>query len=53
MGVFVLSDSQGLVALTPSEFVKEEDFQKLLEKHPLLLSGSQSDGIASMAADQA
>jgi hypothetical protein len=43
MGVFVLSDSQGLVALTPSEFVNEDDFQQLLEKYPALLSGSQID----------
>jgi hypothetical protein len=43
MGVFVLSDSQGLVALTPSEFVNEDDFQRLLEKHPALLSGNQAD----------
>lgn len=46
MGVFVLSDSQGLVALTPSEFVREDDFQQLLERYPDLLSGNQS-GIAS------
>jgi catechol 2,3-dioxygenase-like lactoylglutathione lyase family enzyme len=38
MGVFVLSDSQGLVALTPSEFLNEDDFQQLLEQHPTLLS---------------
>jgi hypothetical protein len=43
MGVFVLSDSQGLVALTPSEFVREDDFQQLLEKYPDLLSGNQSE----------
>ena len=43
MGVFVLTDTQGLVALTPSEFVREDDFQQLLEKYPALLSGSQSD----------
>src|SRR5260370_8257028 len=43
MGVFVLNDSQGLVALTPSEFVREDDFQQLLEKYPVLLSGNQSD----------
>lgn len=43
MGVFVLSDSQGLVALTPSEFVNEDDFQQLLEKYPALLSGDQTD----------
>lgn len=43
MGVFVLNDSQGLVALTPSEFVREDDFQRLLEKHPALLSGNQAD----------
>src|SRR6267143_3339741 len=43
MGVFVLSDSQGLVALTPSEFVREDDFQQLLEKYPALLSGNQAD----------
>jgi hypothetical protein len=43
MGVFVLSDAQGLVALTPSEFVKEDDFQQLLEKYPALLSGTQDD----------
>jgi hypothetical protein len=43
MGVFVLSDVQGLVALTPSEFVNEDEFQQLLEKHPALLSGNQAD----------
>ena len=43
MGVFVLSDSQGLVGLTPSEFVNEDDFQQLLEKYPALLSGNQAD----------
>jgi hypothetical protein len=43
MGVFVLNDSQGLVALTPSEFVSEDDFQQLLEQHPALLSGTQDD----------
>jgi hypothetical protein len=43
MGVFVLSDSQGLTALTPNEFVTEDDFQQLLEKYPALLSGSQLD----------
>jgi hypothetical protein len=43
MGVFVLSDSQGLTALTPSEFVNEDDFQQLLEKYPALLSGTQDD----------
>ena len=43
MGVFVLNDSQGLVALTPGEFVSEDDFQQLLEKYPELLSGSQTD----------
>jgi len=43
MGVFVLSDAQGLVALTPSEFVREDDFQQLLEKYPALLSGNQAD----------
>src|SRR5216684_3297653 len=43
MGVFVLSDSQGLVALTPSEFVNEDDFQRLLEKYPALLFGTQAD----------
>lgn len=43
MGVFVLTESQGLVALTPSEFFREDDFQQLLEKYPALLSGSQSD----------
>jgi hypothetical protein len=43
MGVFVLSDSQGLVALSPSEFVNEDDFQQLLEKYPALLSGNQTD----------
>jgi hypothetical protein len=31
MAVFVLSDSQGLTALTPSEFVNEGDFQQLLK----------------------
>jgi hypothetical protein len=43
MGVFVLNDSQGLVPLTASEFVREDDFQQLLEKYPVLLSGNQSD----------
>ena len=43
MAVFVLSDSQGLTALTPSEFVNEGDFQQLLEKYPALLSGTQDD----------
>jgi hypothetical protein len=43
IGVFVLSDSQGLVALTPSAFVNEDDFQQLLEKYPALLSGNQTD----------
>lgn len=43
MGVFVLSESQGLTALTPSEFVNEDDFQQLLEKYPALLFGSQLD----------
>jgi hypothetical protein len=38
MGVFVLSDSQGLTALTPSEFVNGNDFQQLLERYPALLS---------------
>jgi hypothetical protein len=28
MGVFVLSDAQGLIALTPSEFVNEDDYSK-------------------------
>jgi hypothetical protein len=43
MGVFVLNDSQGLVALNPSEFVSEDDLQQLLEKYPALLSGNQTD----------
>jgi hypothetical protein len=43
VGIFVLSDSQGLVALTPSEFENEDDFQQLLEKYPALLSGNQTD----------
>jgi hypothetical protein len=43
MSVFVLSDSQGLVALSPSAFVSEDDFQQLLEKYPALLSGDQTD----------
>ena len=43
MAVFVLSDSQGLTALTPSEFVNEGDFQQLLGKYPALLSGTQDD----------
>jgi hypothetical protein len=43
MGVFGLSDHQGLVALTPSEFENENDFQQLLEKYPALLSGSHTD----------
>jgi len=43
MGVFVLSDSQGLIALTPSEVVNEDDFQQLLDQHPALLSGTQDD----------
>jgi len=43
MGVFVLTETHGLVALAQSEFVREDDFQQLLEKHPILLSGSQSD----------
>jgi hypothetical protein len=41
----VLSDSQGLTALTPSEFVNEGDFQQLLEKFPALLSGNQTDDV--------
>lgn len=47
MGVFVLSDSRGLVALTPSEFVREDAFQELLEKYPALLSGDQSETAAA------
>lgn len=47
MGVFVLTEAQGLVALTPSEFVREDDFQQLLEKYPALLSGSQSEAGSS------
>jgi hypothetical protein len=43
MGVFVLTDAQGLVPLRPSEFVDEDDFQQLLAKYPTLLSGNQSD----------
>jgi hypothetical protein len=43
MGVFVLNESQGLVALAPREFVNEDDFQQLLEKYPALLSGNQTD----------
>jgi hypothetical protein len=43
MGVFVLTESQGLTALTPSEFVTEDDFQQLLERYPALLSGTQDD----------
>jgi hypothetical protein len=44
MDVFVVNDAQGLVALTPSEFVSEDDFQRLLEAlYPALLSGNQTD----------
>jgi hypothetical protein len=43
MGIFVLSDSQGLTPLAPSEFANEGDFQQLLEKYPALLSGTQDD----------
>ena len=43
MGVFVLSKSKGLTALTRSEFFNEGDFQELLEKYPALLSGTQDD----------
>ena len=46
MGVFVLSEAQGLVALTPSQFVREDDFQQLIEKYPALLSGSQSETVS-------
>src|SRR6266436_4541676 len=43
MSVFVLKDSQTLVALQPAEFASEDEFQQLLARFPSLLSGSQTD----------
>jgi hypothetical protein len=41
MSVFVLNDTQSLVALQPAEFVSEDHFQQLLVDFPSLLSGDQ------------
>jgi hypothetical protein len=43
LSVFVLKDSETLVALQPAEFPREVDFQQLLVKFPSLLSGGQTD----------
>jgi len=43
LNVFFLKDPQTLVALAPSDFVSEDDFQQLLAKFPLLLSGDEID----------
>jgi hypothetical protein len=43
VSVFVLKDSETLVALQPAEFASEDDFQRLLAKFPSLLSGGQTD----------
>jgi hypothetical protein len=43
VSVFVLKDSETLVALQSAEFVREDDFQQLLAKFPSLLSGGQPD----------
>ena len=54
MGVFVLTESQGLVALTPSEFVREDDFQQLLENIPRCFPAASRNHIgATLAPDQA
>lgn len=42
-GVFLLQDSNSLVAMQPGEFVSEDDFQKLLSRFPELLVGDQID----------
>src|SRR5437868_5542457 len=44
MSVFVLKDAETLVALQPTEFASEDDFQQLLAKFPSLLSWDQNDG---------
>jgi len=43
VSVFVLKDSETLVALQPAKFASEDDFQHLLAKFPALLSGGQTD----------
>lgn len=44
MTVFVLKDEQTLVPLEPTQFVTEDEFQRLLANHPSLLSWDQADG---------
>jgi hypothetical protein len=41
--VFILKDSETLVALQPATFAREDDFQHLVAKFPSLLSGGQAD----------
>jgi hypothetical protein len=43
VSVFILKDSETLVALEPREFANEDDFQQLLAKFPSLLSGGRTD----------
>jgi hypothetical protein len=43
MSVFVLTDSQKLVEMQPTQFASEADFQELLSGFPDLLSGDQID----------
>lgn len=42
-GVFVIQKDGSLSALLPAEFTTEDDFQKLLAKHPDLIPGNQVD----------
>jgi hypothetical protein len=42
-GVFVLTESNKLVALQAASFATENDFQVLLAKFPTLLAGDQID----------
>lgn len=41
--MFVLTSDGGLVPLKPAQFVLEDDFQRLLEQYPELLSGDLID----------
>ena len=42
-GVFVLRDTDTLVAMQPASFVTEDDFQDLIARFPALLAGDQID----------
>jgi hypothetical protein len=42
-GVFVLQKDNSLISMEPTEFAKEDDFQRLLGSFPALLVGDQID----------